>query len=66
MKPHAETLWSIVLSDDKGTRFMPVFGGIVTAKTKAEAEKVLGQWREVRCMPTPEAKVVRVKVQTVR
>jgi hypothetical protein len=44
-----------------GQRFLPMLSGIVATGSKAEAQKVLRQWVDVRCQYKPAAKVVRVR-----
>jgi hypothetical protein len=52
----------VLVEDEKGQRFLPMLSGIVATGSKAEAQKVLRQWVDVRCQYKPVAKVVRVRV----
>lgn len=60
---HAERLWAIIITDDRGKHFAPIFEGITTSRTKAQCQKMLRQWRGVGDRGKVRAKVVRVNVQ---
>lgn len=61
-KPHAETLYAILVTEHGARRFLTIIGSIMTRPTKAECQTVLREWRRLAKRPRA-GRVVRIAVR---